>query len=67
MGKPNCPEVQEGTEFAVAFKFYAGWVDDFFAENFHYVGGVESAVFALGSVKHDGNVFDDARVVFAFA
>ena len=48
-------------------KLDAGGVDDFLAEDFHCVGGVESTVFALGAVKDDCNVFDGVGVVFAFA
>jgi hypothetical protein len=59
--------MQEGAEFAVTGKFYAGRIDDFFSENFHGVGGVETAVFALSAVKDDCDVFDGAGIVFTFA
>ena len=50
--------MHERAEFAVADELDWRSVDDFFAENFHCIGGVEAAVFALGAVKDDSDVFD---------
>jgi hypothetical protein len=58
------PEVQQRSELAVAGEFDLAAVYGFFAEHFHEVACLESAVFALRPVQHHGSVLDRLGVVF---